>query len=99
MGLIEKAKLLWKFRKVQTELEKARKEGTLDKSLRLLGHALALTAPLVGAYLFELLGESLGKSNDPLMQSIGAILGALVPLMRRMGSPDDRKNNPTLPGA
>lgn len=96
MGLLTKAKLFWKVRRLRSEYQKARKEGTLEKSLRGLGHALALCAPAVGAYLFDVLGQALGKSDDHLLQSIGAVLGALVPLMRRMGSPDDRSNSPRI---
>lgn len=96
MGLVAKARLFWKVKRFRSEYQKAQKEGTLEKSLRGLGHALALCAPAVGAYLFDVLGQALGKSDDHLLQSVGAVLGALVPLMRRMGSPDDRSNNPSI---
>ena len=90
MGLAGDVRLWWKARKLRSEFLKAQKEDGLEKSLRGLGHVLALLAPVVGAYLFEQLGLFLGKSDDHLLQSLGAVLGALVPLMRRLGSSDDR---------
>jgi len=82
--------LLLKAGKVLSESEKAKKEGTLNQSLRGLLHILALAAPIAGATLLDQVGVLLGHSDDHLLQALGAFLGALIPLVRRFGNPADR---------
>lgn len=93
VSIIEKIKLVFKAKAVADEAEKAQKAGTMDKTWRTLLHILAMMAPLAGAVIVEQLGKALGASDDHLLAAVGVFLGSIVPLLRRVGGPEDREGS------